>query len=463
MRNIYIFLIGMNISIEIQVSGRKIFLKMPKNKEDITFVKSIRYSRWIQDHYLWEIPHYPGNLEKLKSYFGSRIKKLSIDASIDTVKSRQQRVPENELLAIVTPNKRIKLIFGYIPQLAKFIKTIPYAKWDQSNKWWTIPYSDRFLEEIKFQASQNGLRIKLEKEPRKSGISKVSPKDLAFYKTAPDSYRNKLLELRYSENTIKTYIPLFEEFINHFSMEDIDSLNEKHVIEFSRYLVTERQVSSSYQNQAINSIKFYFEKVLGGKRKLYFVERPRKEKTLPVVCSEVEIQKILNEVKNIKHLAILSTIYSAGLRVGELIDLPIHAIDSKRMQIRIEGAKGKKDRYTILSKKLLNLLRVYFRQYKPFYYLFEGMGSTSDTPLRYTSRSIQAILKKAVKKAGIKKNITVHTLRHSFATHLLENGTDLRYIQTLLGHGSSKTTEIYTHVTTKGFNQIQSPLDHLDI
>lgn len=453
----------MDIVIEIHVSGRKIFLKMPKNEEDITFVTGIRYSRWIKDQYLWEIPHYPGNLEKLESYFGSRISKLTKNESIDTKNTRHPRISKNELLAIVTPNKRIKLIFGYIPQLVKFIKTIPYARWDGSNKWWTIPFSERFLEEIKFQASQIGLVTKLEREPRKSGIAKVSPKDMAFYKTAPDSYRNKLLELRYSENTIKTYIPLFEEFINHFPTEDLDSLNDRHVIEFSRFLVTDRQVSSSYQNQAINSIKFYFEKVLGGKRKLYFVERPRKEKTLPVVCSEEEIQKILREVKNIKHLAILSTIYSAGLRIGELIDLPIHAIDSKRMQIRIEGAKGKKDRYTILSRKLLDLLRVYFKQYKPFYYLFEGLESSSENPLKYTPRSIQAILKKAVKQAGIKKNITIHTLRHSFATHLLENGTDLRYIQTLLGHGSSKTTEIYTHVTTKGFNQIQSPLDKLDI
>lgn len=187
----------------------------------------------------------------------------------------------------------------------------------------------------------------------------------------------------------------------------MDSLNEKHVIEFSKFLVTDRKVSSSYQNQAINAIKFYFEKVLGGKRKLYFVERPRKGKTLPVVYSEEEIKRILKEVKNIKHLAILSTIYSAGLRIGELINLPIHAIDFKRMQIRIKGAKGKKDRCTILSKKLLGLLKEYFKQYKPAFYLFEGQESTNDGPIKYSSRSIQAILKRAVKRAGISKNITV--------------------------------------------------------
>ncbi|WP_421976071.1 tyrosine-type recombinase/integrase [Roseivirga seohaensis] len=270
-------------------------------------------------------------------------------------------------------------------------------------------------------------------------------------------------ELRYSENTIKSYIPLFEEFINHFPKEDIDALNDKHVIEFSRFLASERKVSTSYQSQAINSIKFYFEKVLGGKRKLYFVERPRQEQSLPTVCSVEEIQLILSSVKNIKHKAILSTIYSAGLRISEVINLPIKAIDSDRMQIHIKNAKGNKDRYTILSKKVLDLLREYFKQEKPHYWLFERMGSTKEKPVQYSSRSIQNILKVALKKTGIKKHITVHTLRHSFATHLLENGTDLRYIQNLLGHSNSKTTEVYTHITTKGFNQIVSPLDKLDI
>jgi site-specific recombinase XerD len=150
--------------------------------------------------------------------------------------------------------------------------------------------------------------------------------------------------------------------------------------------------------------------------------------------------------------------YSAGLRISELINVKINDIDSKRMQIRIEQSKGKKDRYTLLSPKLLEILRVYFKEYKPKELLFEGASGGN-----YSQRSIQAILKASMAKAGIKKHASVHTLRHSFATHLLENGTDLRYIQSLLGHESSKTTEIYTHITTKGFDQIKSPLDKLDI
>jgi len=199
-------------------------------------------------------------------------------------------------------------------------------------------------------------------------------------------------------------------------------------------------------------------RVLGGRRKVYMISRPREEQFLPEVLSTEEVTAILNAIQNIKHKVILMTIYSAGLRIGEAINLKIKDIDSERMQIRVEQGKGKKDRYTLLSAKNLQLLRKYFIEYKPKIWLFEGANGEM-----YSKKSIQIMLKKAVDKVGIKKHITVHTLRHSFATHLLEAGTDLRYIQSLLGHANSKTTEIYTHITTKGFDQIKSPLDNLNI
>jgi len=197
---------------------------------------------------------------------------------------------------------------------------------------------------------------------------------------------------------------------------------------------------------------------LGGQRKVYTIDRPRKEKYLPEVLSQEEIVKVMNATVNLKHKAILMTIYSAGLRIGEAINLRVKDIDSKRMQIRVEQAKGKKDRYTLLSNKTLALLRKYVAEYKPKEWLFEGINGG-----QYSTSSIQANLKIAVDKVGIKKRVTVHTLRHSFATHLLESGTDIRYIQSLLGHSSGKTTEIYTHITTRGFDQIVSPIDNLEI
>ena len=230
------------------------------------------------------------------------------------------------------------------------------------------------------------------------------------------------------------------------------------IVSFLRHLVTERKVSSSYQNQAINAIKFYYERVLGGQRKFYFIERPITEKVLPVVLNKEELISILNATENQKHKAMLMLTYSSGLRVSELLSLKIKDVDSERMQLRVSQAKGKKDRYTILSTRALDMLRVYFRSYHPKEWLFEGVDGG-----QYSMRSIQAVMQYACKRAGILKKVSMHTLRHSFATHLLESGTDLRYIQSLLGHSSSKTTEIYTHVTTKGFSQIVSPLDNLDM
>ena len=241
-------------------------------------------------------------------------------------------------------------------------------------------------------------------------------------------------------------------------MQEIKTIDEPAIIKFLRFLVTERKISITYQNQSINAIKYYYEKVLGGQRKFYFIDRPNKEKTLPSVLSTQEVIDILKQTENIKHKAILMTIYSAGLRISESINLKFKDIDSDRMQIRVEQGKGKVDRYSLLSVRTLIILREYYKQYRPTVWLFEGVKKGE----QYSTRSIQQIFQDAVHKAGITKDVSVHTLRHSFATHLLENGTDLRYIQSLLGHANSKTTEIYTHITTKGFDQIKSPMDTLD-
>ncbi|WP_425638218.1 tyrosine-type recombinase/integrase [Algoriphagus yeomjeoni] len=450
-------------AIEIRVIGRKILLKMPKNEADISVVRSIPFVRWNKQNYIWELPNYPGNLEKLTGYFGTRLELLEITEEIPNPTSTDKPIQQNEVLMIRTNSGRIKLVFGYIAEVIKYIKTIPYYQWDAKNKWWTIPYSEKFEEEVKRKIKEFGLSLRQVNEQPKLTTPKASRESISNYKKCPESYLEKLQERRYSPSTARAYIPLFEEFINHFSALEIDQLGEKEIMEFSRYLVTERRVSSSYQNQAINAIKFYFEKVKGGERKFYHVDRPLREKTLPVVCSEEEIIAILNATKNLKHKAIVMTIYSAGLRVSELIDLRISDIDSQRMQIFIKQAKAKKDRYTLLSKRTLEILREYIKRERPVYYLFEGQGSTKANPIKYSSSSIESIVKAAVSKTKIRKKVTPHTLRHSFATHLLENGTDLRYIQSLLGHESPKTTQVYTHITTKGFDQIQSPLDNLDI
>jgi len=206
----------------------------------------------------------------------------------------------------------------------------------------------------------------------------------------------------------------------------------------------------------INAIKFYYEMVMNMPNRFYNIERPIKEEKLPVVLSKKEVASLLSGIHNIQHRCMVSLLYAAGLRLSELLKLKITGIDSDRMLIRVKGAKGNKDRYTILSRSLLKDLRQYYLQYRPKELLFEGpMGD------RYSDTSVRKIVKRAAQRVGIRKTVGPHTLKHSFATHLLEDGTDLRYIQTLLGHNSSKTTEIYTHVATNIVKGIQSPLDTL--
>lgn len=448
--------------ISLLVTEKKIILKMPKNEADLDFVRSLRYSRWNGESYHWEIPNYPGNLDKIKRHFGDRIAELTETLQPESSKA-EIFVPEKGQVLILKEKGSLKLHFLYHEELIKAVKQIPFYRWDAAQKHWILPFSPKYEQEIRQKIADLGMELIFRKKTESSSEKRVKLNTQGFTKTCPPEYIQKLQERRYSPQTLKTYSALFTEFINFFPDREVDELNEKDIMDFSTYLVVNRKVSSSYQNQAINAIKFYYEKVKGGQRKFYPIDRPQREKNLPEVCSEEEVVSILKNTSNLKHRAILTTIYSAGLRISELINLKISHIDSNRMQVRVEQSKGKKDRYTLLSPKTLKLLREYIKAYTPHYYLFEGPGSTRENPIAYTARSVQVILKESAKKAGISKKISVHTLRHSFATHLLENGTDLRYIQSLLGHESSKTTEIYTHVTTKGFDQIKSPLDQLDL
>lgn len=442
------------------VFSKKIAIKLPKNDLDTRYILSIRYSRWDARQFCWIVPNYGKNLEFIELYFKDRITEIVFDKDYETGKqvAHGRKIGKNDLLIIKTTSGRLKLFFEMNKELNKIVKNMPYANWNEPSKGWSIPYADKFLEEIKVTAkSQNLQLIYQEEEIDTEKKSKTSRYDIINYRTCPDDYILKLKELRYSDKTLVSYKGLFEEFINFYNQLSLDQIDETKITAFMRYLVIERKISISYQNQAINAIKFYYERVLGGQRKVYLVDRPRVERKLPTVLSVAEITDLFKATDNIKHKAILMLAYSAGLRLSELINVKIKDIDSVRMQIRIEQAKGKKDRYTLLSVTLLKVLRQYFSLYKPKVWLFEGVAGGI-----YSARSIQAIMGFAVVKAGIKKTVSVHTLRHSFATHLLENGTDLRYVQSLLGHESSKTTEVYTHITTKGFDQIISPLDNLD-
>ena len=267
----------------------------------------------------------------------------------------------------------------------------------------------------------------------------------------------ELLRLKnYSENTISVYRNWFSIFLKNFPDKKPSAITKEEIMELLMRYKNSKAWSATGQNQLVSSIKFFYEKVLNRTVEMYEIPRAQKPFQLPSVFAEEEIKKIILATENLKHRTMICLAYAGGLRVSEIVNLKLKDIDSKRMVITLRQGKGKKDRQVMLSEKLLILFREYFKEYKPVVWLFEGVKN-----MQYSARSVQEVIQQAKKKAGVNKKGSIHALRHSFATHLLEGGTDLLSIKALLGHNSLRTTMVYTHVSKKHLSKIQSPLDKL--
>jgi len=358
-----------------------------------------------------------------------------------------------------------RLHFAYDATVKKLLKPLPYVRWSATHNCFYA-----FCDTITFSALYKQLRdLKLfvdyseiqKSRPVSSPVAK--PKAILNLPDLAESTQKELArfnrwmeEKRLATSTVNTYHAVTMLFLQYLQLKQAPSPDGLWIQRFNHDYILKGGHSVSYQNQCINGIKKYFA-FKNMEVETMNIERPRKEKRLPVVLSKEEVKNIFDATYNLKHRTLLSLIYSAGLRIGEALALRPQNIDRHRMLIHIKMAKGKKDRYTLLSPNILQLLETYYRVYKPKTYLFEGQDGGP-----YTSSSAQQVLKKAMRKAGIfKQGITLHSLRHSFATHLLESGTDIRYIQSLLGHNSPNTTMIYTHVSEKSLKNIKNPFDDL--
>jgi|694.fasta_scaffold21988_12 integrase/recombinase XerD len=322
------------------------------------------------------------------------------------------------------------------PAYIERIKRIEGRRWHKDLKVWLIP-----------DTPENRDRFEI---PREKILS-------LWHQEGIDEFQQWLQSKRYSRNTVKVYIDalkVFLKFHNDIATEDFE---EKHLIQFNNEYILALKLSASWQNQAVNSIKLYFSRKQTTRMAPELMHRPKQEHKLPHILSKEEVKQIINSQDNIKHRMVLSVIYACGLRRGELQRLELAHIDRSRMTIFIRQAKGKKDRIVPLSPMLLSELALYYKQYRPKKYLFEGQKPGEP----YSDRTMTLILKHALDKTGIQKPVTLHWLRHSYATHLLDKGTDIRFIQELLGHNSTKTTEIYTHVSQRSLQQIISPFDEL--
>ncbi|MGA1226396.1 MAG: tyrosine-type recombinase/integrase [Tamlana sp.] len=357
-------------------------------------------------------------------------------------------------------SNQILIQFEYNETLIKQVRTIPNATWSQSLKSWFIKNNPSNLKLI-FSTFKNYAHVnskplfeKPEKKPKVFPIKKERQLSLEN-KNLLNNFYKYLRGKRYSDNTVKTYsffIADFMEFNNH---RNLATLNNKDVELFIEKVFIDRKYAISTQRQFISAVKLFIAFYPESEIRDLELKRPKKSKILPNILSQEDIINLLRFTKNLKHRAILALLYSAGLRISEVINLRIEHILINRRQLIIKNAKGRKDRYVTLAESFLPLLFNYLNTYTPKVYFVEGKHGEP-----YSSSSIRKFLSKSCKAAGIKTHVTPHTLRHSYATHLLENGVSIRHIQELLGHSKTETTMIYTHVTRKDLVNIKSPLDH---
>lgn len=466
---------------------KRIKIVMPKNADYIAKIKQIEGRRWSKTHNCWHLPYDKAAWKALKNAFGDLLEvmdketpntnepvKVEQKAATETHKKQFSALPKvsTQVMRIVEqahfPMRLVVLIPHERQDWVERIKTVIGRRWHPDPQFWTVPYTKDVLAkmeqifgeelELTFEPKATIPEIYTRPKQVKKIKKKAAKKKPLKYAEALIGLEEKLMLKRYSFHTVNNYKSHFRAFLQFYNDTKPADITEKQIINYVLQQIEQRNISESTQNSVINAIKFYYEAVLGNPRKVYKIPRPKKSKQLPNVLSEAEVTKLLKTVTNLKHKCILLLIYSAGLRRSEVINLKIKDINKARNCIFVKAAKGKKDRYTLLSEKVLGYLRDYYKQERPVDWLFEGQYGG-----QYSATSVQKIFTKAKLSSGVNAYATVHTLRHSFATHLLERGVGLRYIQELLGHGSIKTTEIYTHITKKGMKKIDSPLDNLDI
>jgi len=340
-------------------------------------------------------------------------------------------------------NKKVIWIrFDYDPELVKQVKNFTKARWTPSEKAWR-------LSDNKFNRQLCDLP---EHIVGKEVLSRISSVNLPEF----ERYQNMLTLRGYSPNTIKTYSVEFAQLLYLLKDFPVQKLTSEKLQSYFLYCSKVLNLSENQIHSRINAVKFYFEKICHRPQLFFDIPRPKKRKRLPKTLNKKEIKTLFKVTINPKHLLILKLCYGMGLRVGEIVKLKVEDIDMERMQVHIQSGKGKKDRYVRLPESVFPELKLYLNSYKPSEFLFEGQGGG-----QYSVRSAQLVFKNAMKKAGIKKSVGIHGLRHSYATHLLEMGTDISFIQKLLGHNDIKTTLLYTQVSNKNLTQIKSPLDRL--
>ena len=448
----------------------RIAIEFAYNQDFVQKIKEINGAKWSNTLKLWHIPYSKESFNQLLSFFS--------DISIEKGQPNLLPVESVKVTESTTAHCRVEFyntrIFIFIPKNqadCKFLRTLKYSQWNSKCMRWEITNSkfnkreilNYFGDRIEIQNNETTTQQASSYTPDVSHSKIEKPVQILNSQITSEiqmylhEFKLWLNHKRYSESTIETYIDCVKKFLIFCIPKPIFEIQANDMVRFVDEYIIPSKLSYSYQNQVVNGTKLFFREIVKSQLNVESFARPRRQHNLPNVLSKEEVKSILQAPQNVKHRTMLSLIYACGLRRSELLGLKPADIQSKRGLLLIRESKGKKDRVISLSEKTIEMLREYYILYKPGVWLFEG----SIKGEQYSEQSLQNVLKQAVSKANINKPVTLHWLRHSYATHLLENGTDLRYIQELLGHKSSKTTEIYTHVSNKSLQKIKSPFDDL--
>lgn len=435
-----------------------LFIRFPYDKDIISMVKSHAESKWSNSNKSWYIPYTKKSLEKFSKIFPDISLSDYYKDFEDKQKNKYVTKSSNSIVRIRFNYSTLRVYLPYNQDDISFMKEFYGCHWDDKLRCWVLPNYDNNLTMLKLRFKERLTEIsEIENGNRKTRNSGFAIEIKPEVNIEAEKLRLWMEHKRYSESSIKSYTESLKIFLSYCLPKTSEEIGAQDMVDFVNNYIIKNNFSYTYQNQIVNAAKLYFREVIKSELDVEKFERPRREHKLPNVLSKEEVKAILTSLTNVKHRTMLSLIYACGLRRSEILNLRPKDIDSKRGVIKILNSKGKKDRIVPLSDKVINMLREYYIAYKPKEWLFEGKISGE----QYSEKSLQSVLKNAIEKAKIKKPVTLHWLRHSYATHLLESGTDLRFIQELLGHKSSKTTEIYTHVSTKSLQKIKSPFDDL--
>ncbi|HKK77307.1 MAG TPA: tyrosine-type recombinase/integrase [Saprospiraceae bacterium] len=453
-------------AVTIRLRAGKLLVALPYRVAEVTFLKTLAGAFWHSQECCWVLRANQSNLEALRERY-ARPEPVVYEEMIQLLQSEADYRQSKQVYIqdYAADDEFLKVVFPFQTETIRLVKSISRRRYAKGERCWLIPNEGACLEQLVLGFEQLGYTVIQAGKQLRPQEQQLNPgqrqRHLLKKEQGPmadllQRYTDQLIGMRYSWSTVKTYTSFFKRFVEAIGIVVLPHLDRSAVQDYCNEMA-KQSIALSTLNQHINAIKFYYEKVERRPRMVLNVERPRKEQRLPVVLSQGEVRGLFAQLKNRKHQLMLYLAYSAGLRLSEVCHLQLKDIDTQREMIHIRNSKNNKDRMVPLSRSIAVLLGKYVEEYQIGHWLFEGQWKGEP----YSGSSLSAVFRRARSAAGIRKSATFHSLRHSYATHLLEAGTDLRLIQELLGHSDIKTTLRYTHVSQRMLRRVESPLDRL--